>query len=65
VSLSELAERTGISKPALSRLENDPAPNVQLNTLVRIARALGKEVRVSLADAAPPPKRRRQTTVAR
>jgi DNA-binding Xre family transcriptional regulator len=51
VSLNELAARTGISKPALSRMENDPAPNVQLNTLVRIASALGKELRISLSDA--------------
>jgi DNA-binding Xre family transcriptional regulator len=64
VSLNELAARTGISKPALSRMENDPAPNVQLNTLVRIAAALGKELRVSLSDApAARPSRRRTTAV--
>jgi DNA-binding Xre family transcriptional regulator len=51
VSLNELAGRTGISKPALSRMENDPAPNVQLTTLQRIAAALGKELRISLSAA--------------
>ncbi|MDZ4683756.1 MAG: helix-turn-helix transcriptional regulator [Planctomycetaceae bacterium] len=65
VSLNELAARTGISKPSLSRLENDPAPNVQLNTLVRIATALGKDLRISLANAAPTRKPRRRTAVAR
>lgn len=50
LSLSALSAATGISKPALSRLENDPAPNVQLNTLQRIAAALGKELRISLGD---------------
>ncbi len=58
VSLNELARRTGIGKPALSRLENDPAPNVQLNTLQRIAAALGKEIRISVGDMAPARPRR-------
>jgi DNA-binding Xre family transcriptional regulator len=51
VSLSELAERTGIAKSNLSSLENNPKPNVTLLTLVRYARALGKELRISLGDA--------------
>src|SRR4051794_15897415 len=42
VSLSELAERTGLRKQELSRLENDPAPKLQINTLQRIAAALGQ-----------------------
>ncbi len=53
MSLSALATATGISKPALSRMENDPAPNVQLNTLQRIAAALGKELRISIGDTLP------------
>lgn len=51
LSLAALSAATGISKPALSRMENDPAPNVQLHTLQRIATALGKELRISLGDA--------------
>lgn len=50
VSLTELSARTGIGKPALSRLENDPAPNVQLTTLQRYVAALGRELRISLAE---------------
>ena len=51
LSLAAVSTATGISKPALSRMENDPAPNVQLHTLQRIAAALGKELRISLGDA--------------
>jgi DNA-binding Xre family transcriptional regulator len=65
VSLNELAERTGIGKPALSRLENDPAPNVQLTTLQRIAAALGKELRISLSDAPAAKRRPRRPALAR
>ncbi|MFO0918356.1 MAG: helix-turn-helix transcriptional regulator [Planctomycetaceae bacterium] len=53
VSLTELAERTGIAKSNLSALENNPAPNVTLLTLVRYAKALGKELRISVGDATP------------
>lgn len=49
LSLAALAERTGISKPALSRLENDPNLNVTLNTLHRVADALGHELRIAVA----------------
>jgi len=48
VSLSQLAERTGIAKSALSRLENDPHPNPTVNTLMRIASALGHEITIRL-----------------
>jgi ribosome-binding protein aMBF1 (putative translation factor) len=41
VSLGELAERTGMSKPSLSRLENSDAPNPTIITLLRYAQALG------------------------
>ena len=48
VSLSELQRRTGISKSALSRLENDPHPNPTIGTLQRIAEALGREIIIGL-----------------
>ena len=48
VSLSELEKRTGISKSALSRLENDPNPNPTMSTLQRIAEALGREITISI-----------------
>lgn len=65
MSLSALATATGISKPALSRMENDPAPNVQLNTLQRIAAALGKELRISIGDAIPTKPTARRRAVSR
>lgn len=41
ISLGELATRTGIDKSNLSKLENDLNTNPTLETLLRIARALG------------------------
>ena len=52
LSLSELACRTGISKGSLSRLENESRPNPTIDTLHRIAVALGKEVLITLTDRA-------------
>jgi predicted transcriptional regulator len=48
VSLAALAELTGISKPSLSRLENDPTANVTLNTLTRVADALGHDLHIAV-----------------
>jgi DNA-binding XRE family transcriptional regulator len=48
VSLSELAERTGMAKPNLSRLENNERFSPTLETLHRYAQALGMMVRVEL-----------------
>jgi DNA-binding XRE family transcriptional regulator len=50
LSLSEVSERSGIDKAALSRLENGLQPNPTLSTLTRYAAALGKTVRLSFAD---------------
>jgi len=50
VSLSELQRRTGISKSALSRLENDPNPNPTMSTLLRIAEALGREINITITS---------------
>jgi DNA-binding Xre family transcriptional regulator len=47
LSLGELAERTGIDRGNLSRLENS-VENVELNTLARLADALGYDIVVDL-----------------
>jgi DNA-binding phage protein len=49
VSLSDLEDRTGISKSSLSRLENDPTANPTITTLMRIAEALGREITITLS----------------
>jgi DNA-binding Xre family transcriptional regulator len=51
MSLRALNERTGIDRGSLSKLENDPDPNITLNTLMRYAEALGKTITVQLEDA--------------
>ena len=51
MSLADLKERTGIDRGSLSKLENDPDPNVTVNTLLRYADALGKAITVQLEDA--------------
>jgi len=52
ISLGDLAERSGIDKGNLSRLENDINANPTLETLVRIARAIGGELEFSFRGAA-------------
>ena len=47
LSQSELAARTGMSAPNISRIENDPSHNLTLGTLTRIALALGHDVQVT------------------
>jgi transcriptional regulator with XRE-family HTH domain len=47
-TLADLAERTGIPQPNLSRLERGLA-DVRLSTVIRVAQALGAEI--SLAPA--------------
>jgi hypothetical protein len=47
LSLSDVEERTGIGKGALSRLENETEPNPTVVTLTRYAEALGKKLVVS------------------
>ena len=56
ITLDEVARRTGIAKPTLSRLENDAEANVTINTLQRIAEALGHGVQVSVMPLNPPEK---------
>jgi DNA-binding Xre family transcriptional regulator len=47
LSLGEIAERTGIDRGNLSKLENN-VDNVELDTLVRLADALGYDLVVDL-----------------
>lgn len=53
LSLADVAERSGIDRGALSRLENGHADNPTLNTLVRYLKAIGKKLVVSIADDRP------------
>lgn len=50
LSLSDVAERSGIDKGALSRLENGVHDNPTVETLVRYATALGKRLTWSMQD---------------
>jgi DNA-binding Xre family transcriptional regulator len=47
LSQAQLAARAGMSAPNISRIENSPAQNMTLETLVKIARALGRGVEVA------------------
>jgi DNA-binding XRE family transcriptional regulator len=50
LSLSDLAERTGMDRAAISRLENGRQPNPTVATLSRYAAALGKSIAWSVAE---------------
>ncbi len=47
MSQTQLAAKTGMSAPNISRIETSPAQNMTLETLVKIARALGREVEIA------------------
>jgi DNA-binding Xre family transcriptional regulator len=47
LSQAQLAARAGMSSPNISRIENSPAQNITLGTLVKIAGALGRGVDVT------------------
>jgi DNA-binding Xre family transcriptional regulator len=53
LTLADLSERSGIDQAALSRLETGNHPNPTLETLYRIAIALGKVILCVLQDAPP------------
>ncbi len=53
LSLADVAERTGIDKAALSRLETGGNANPTIETLSRYAAAIGKRVRWTIEDVAP------------
>jgi transcriptional regulator with XRE-family HTH domain len=50
LSLSDVAEKTGIDKAALSRIETGQHPNPTVSTLCRYAHALGKRWKWVLED---------------
>jgi ribosome-binding protein aMBF1 (putative translation factor) len=51
LSITDLAERTGMDRAMISRLENGQIDNPTVATVTRYARALGKKVVVSLVEA--------------
>ena len=51
LSLADVAARSGIDKSRLSKLENDPHPNPTLNTLTRIANAIGVRLSIRITAA--------------
>ncbi len=51
LSLADLKQRTGIERSTLSRLENNEDANPTVTTLGRYADAVGKQLRIVLADA--------------
>ena len=53
LSLADVAERSGIDKAALSRLENGVHDNPTVETLMRYATAIGKRLTWKLEDLAP------------
>jgi ribosome-binding protein aMBF1 (putative translation factor) len=50
LSISDLADRTGMDRAMISRLENGLVDNPTIATMSRYAKALGKRVVVSLRD---------------
>ena len=51
LSLSDIYERSGIDRSALSRLENNEDPNPTIATLERYAEAIGKQMVVLLSES--------------
>ena len=52
LNIQQLSDLTGISRAAISRIESGDNKNPTLTALLRIAKALGKEVMVSLRHSA-------------
>jgi len=53
LSQGELATRAGMSAPNLSRIENSPSQNLTLGTLVRLARAMDRDVAIRFEPRRP------------
>lgn len=51
LSLADVSLKSGITAPALCKLENGQNPNPTVNTLSRYAKALDKRLRFSVEDA--------------
>jgi transcriptional regulator with XRE-family HTH domain len=45
-----MRDRTGMGRSAISRLENDETANPTIETLMRYAHALGKDLSITLRD---------------
>jgi DNA-binding phage protein len=52
MSLADAARQIGMDRSNLRKLETDPASNPTLDTVQRLAAALGKRIRIQLVDAA-------------
>ena len=50
LSLADVGEKTGLSKSAISKLENNEDANPTVNTLSRYAEALGMTLAVTLTE---------------
>jgi DNA-binding Xre family transcriptional regulator len=59
MSQTELAARAGMSAPNISRIERSPAQNMTLETLVKIARALGHDVEIAFPRRQKPKARQK------
>ena len=57
---TQLAARARMSAPKVSRIESQPA-NVQLDTLIRLAQALGARVEVRLVEGKEKKRRSRRS----
>jgi DNA-binding Xre family transcriptional regulator len=59
ITLEELASRTGMTKPYLSKIENEVGANVTVNTIYRIAEAMEHDLQISVIPMeATSPKRK-------
>lgn len=51
ISLGEVSARSGIDKGRLSKLENDPNANPTIQTLERIATAIGVRLKITVVES--------------
>jgi transcriptional regulator with XRE-family HTH domain len=61
----QLADRVGLSQPAIARLESNSVKNVELKSLVKIAAGLGARVKVTFEKGSSNQRGRRSRTSAR
>ena len=50
LSLSDVADRTGMDRSFISRLETSPSPNPTVSTLHRYAECLGVDIQIALVQ---------------
>jgi ribosome-binding protein aMBF1 (putative translation factor) len=53
LSLADIQQATGIDRSALCRIESGENGNPTVNTLIRYARALGRQINVALLEVDP------------